>query len=45
MRREDVPVDEPCGASWEAMDGEGVRRRCGHCERDVVNLLHWFDAV
>jgi hypothetical protein len=38
MRREDVPVDEPCGASWEAMDGEGVRRRCGHCERDVVNL-------
>ena len=38
MRREDVPVDDPCGASWEAMDGEGGRRRCGHCDRDVVNL-------
>lgn len=38
MRREDVPVDEPCGASWSAMDGEGTRRHCGHCDRDVVNL-------
>ncbi len=38
MRREDVPIDEPCDASWQAMQGDDRRRHCDHCDRDVVNL-------
>ena len=38
MRREDIPIDNPCEVSWENMTGSGRQRHCAHCDEEVINL-------
>jgi len=38
-----IKVTEPCAANWESMSGEGQRRFCAHCKRQVVNLSSMYD--
>lgn len=38
MRRSDLPIAEPCCVSWDTMEGEGHKRFCSDCEKEVVNL-------
>jgi hypothetical protein len=33
-----VRVASPCSASWDAMDGDAMKRFCGSCEKHVYNL-------
>jgi len=38
MHSDSVKIESPCHESWEAMRGEGARRFCGVCQKDVHNL-------
>jgi hypothetical protein len=38
MRRESLPIHEPCSADWERMDGDGVVRFCRLCNKDVHDV-------
>jgi len=38
MRSTNVEIVSPCHESWEAMQGEGARRYCGVCQKDVHDL-------
>ncbi|MFT4975720.1 MAG: hypothetical protein ACI8S6_001613 [Myxococcota bacterium] len=38
MRRDDIPIPEPCTADWSAMTGDEGRRFCGQCSKHVHNL-------
>lgn len=38
MRRESLPIHEPCSADWERMDGDGVVRFCRLCNKNVHDL-------
>ncbi len=38
MRSDNVEIVSPCHESWEAMQGEGARRYCGVCQKDVHDL-------
>lgn len=33
-----LDIAEPCAEDWDAMTGEGHRRHCGTCDRDVFDL-------
>lgn len=34
----ELSIPEPCGASWEQMSGQGARRHCSSCDKDVHHL-------
>jgi hypothetical protein len=38
MHSDSVKIESPCHESWDAMQGEGARRFCGVCQKDVHNL-------
>lgn len=38
MHSDTVKIESPCHESWDAMQGEGARRFCGVCQKDVHNL-------
>ena len=38
MHSDSVKIESPCHESWDAMRGEGARRFCGVCQKDVHNL-------
>ena len=38
MHSNTVEIASPCHESWEAMQGEGARRFCGVCQKDVHDL-------
>ena len=38
MNRRDVPIETPCSARWDRMEGDAQRRRCSACETDVHDL-------
>ncbi len=38
MHSDSVTIERPCHESWDAMQGEGARRFCGVCQKDVHNL-------
>ena len=33
-----LDIAEPCAEDWDAMTGDGHRRHCGTCDRDVFDL-------
>jgi len=38
MHRDDVPIPEPCSASWDDMHGGERKRFCDHCDKHVHHL-------
>jgi hypothetical protein len=38
MRSTDLEIASPCHENWDAMRGEGSRRFCGVCQKDVHDL-------
>lgn len=38
MKRDNLPINEPCHADWSAMDGDRQKRFCGECSKHVHNL-------
>ena len=38
MHRDQVPIPEPCGEDWDAMDGDERRRFCRSCAKHVHDL-------
>lgn len=35
----------PCDKDWEEMAGESAHRHCAQCDRNVVNLSRYTEAV
>lgn len=44
MRRESLPIAQPCNADWERMDGDGAVRFCRRCEQQVHDLSAMTEA-
>ena len=38
MHRDELPIPEPCQASWDEMDGSERKRFCGDCRKHVHDL-------
>jgi hypothetical protein len=38
MRREDLPIANPCHQDWSAMSGDAQRRHCSACNKHVHDL-------
>ena len=38
MNRDQLPIPEPCSASWDAMTGGASSRFCDHCSKHVHDL-------
>lgn len=45
MRRVSLPVEQPCKANWEAMEGDGIVRFCRLCRKDVHDLSAMGEAA
>jgi hypothetical protein len=44
MRRESLPISQPCNADWERMEGEGSVRFCRRCEQQVHDVSAMSEA-
>jgi hypothetical protein len=44
MRRESLPIAQPCDADWEQMDGDESVRFCHRCAKHVHNLSAMSEA-
>lgn len=44
MRRESLPISQPCNADWERMDGDGSVRFCRRCEQQVHDVSAMSEA-
>jgi hypothetical protein len=46
MRRESLPISQPCNADWERMDGDGDGsvRFCRRCEQQVHDVSAMSEA-
>jgi len=44
MHRDDLPIPDPCHASWDAMDGDDRRRFCDACSQHVHDLSAMTEA-
>ena len=38
MKTKHLPIENPCPASWDAMEGDDLARHCAHCDKTVHNL-------